>query len=246
MRKLTSLILFLFCLGCLDARADRKDRGVASLTSENPHLAKGEMMLGGSASYSMHNNDTYRVLIIENVNSQGYNVSAKPFFLYAVADDFAIGVSGLYKRGMTDLRSAGVSLMGTELEMKDFYSISNKWGVGVLGRKYLVLGHSGRFALFVDMELNFSCSQSKISNRQNNQIIGTYQTDWWAGVGVNPGVSIYVTEHFALQAGLGILNFGIGKIDQVRNQVGKGSASGFKASYAVDLLALNVGVAFRF
>lgn len=246
MRKLTSLILFLFCLGCLDARADRKDRGVASLTSENPHLAKGEMMIGGNVAYSMHNNDTYRVLIIENVSSQGYNVSAKPFFLYALTDDLAVGVSGLYKRGLTDLKSAGVSLMGTELKLEDFYSISNKWGAGVFGRKYLVLGHSGRFALFVDVELNFSCSQSKISSRQNNQVIGTYQTDWWIGLGVNPGISFYITDNFALQAGVGILNFGVGRINQVHNQVARGSASGFRASYAVDLLAMNIGVAFRF
>lgn len=246
MRKSSALILLLLCLGCFSARADRKDRGVASLTSEHPHMTKGEVMFGGNAAYSIHNNDAYRILIVENVNSQGYNISAKPFFLYALTDDFAVGVSGLYKRGFTDLRSAGVSLMGTELKMEDFYSLSNKWGAGVFARKYLVLGHTGRFALFVDVGLDFSCSQSKISNRQNNQIIGTYQTDWWLGLGVNPGLSVFVTEHFALQAGVGILNFGIGRINQVHNQVAKGSASGFKASYAVDLLALNIGVAFRF
>lgn len=194
----------------------------------------------------MHGNDNYRFLLTDGVTSNGFNISAQPYYLYAFADDFAVGGSFVYRRKMLDAASAGISVSDLSFSVKDLYSISNSWGFDAFVRKYLVLGTTGRFALFADMGLDMAFSQSRISDRREGLIVGTWQSGWNIGIGVKPGVSVFLTDSFSLQAGVGIFNIGFGNTRQVHNQVATGGRSGFGISYALDLLAVNIGLSFSF
>lgn len=246
MRRLFFTVILLFCLSCPAVQAERNDRGVASLSSEHPHLAKGESQAGGIASFTMHGNDNYRFFVTDGISSGGYNIKVEPYYLYAFADDFAVGASLYYNRSLLDVARAGVAVKDIALNVEDLYSVGDKWGASVFARKYLVLGHTGRFALYADMGVDFSLSHSKLSNRQDGQIKGTYQKEWYAGIFVKPGVSFYLNDSFSMQAGIGLVKLGMNNTDQVHNQVAEGSRRGFAASYFVDLLALNVGFTFSF
>lgn len=246
MRRYIFTVIFLFCIACNTAFADRNDRGVASLNPDHPHLAKGENQVGGIASFSMHGNDNYAFFVTDGVTSNGYSFKVEPYYLYAFADDFAAGISVYYNRSMLDVAKAGIAVKDIAFSVEDLYSIGDKWGASIFARKYLVLGHTGRFAFYVDMGLDFNLSHSKLSNRQDGQIIGTYQQDLYAGLFVKPGISFYLTDCFSMQAGIGLVKLGINNTKQVHNQVAEGSRNGFTGYYMVDLLALNVGFTFSF
>ena len=229
------------------AQAQKSGRGITSLQAKGePFLRKGGWILGGSASASGHNSDAYRIAVLGGINSIGYNISVKPTFLYAFADDMAIGASAVYKRTSFDLASAGLEVMGASINVQDYISLGHNYGGAFLFRKYMTLGRQGRFAIFIDAQLQLTGGQSKLTDRQNGSVIGTYQTSWDVSLGVNPGLAAYVTNHLVLGASVGILGLDYSWTKQVHNQVSDGSRGAFTGSYALNLLALSLGLYYSF
>lgn len=241
---LTALLL---CLCLYPAQADKGDRGITSLQAKGePFLRKDGWILGGSASVSGHSSEDYRLAIIGGINTIGYNVSVKPTFLYAIADDMAIGASAVYRRTSFDMASAGLEVMGASINVEDYISLSHNYGGAFLFRKYLTLGQQGRFAIFIDAQLQLTGGQSKLTDRQNGAVVGTYQTSWDVSLGVNPGLAAYITNHLVLGASVGIFGIDYTWSRQTHNQVSQGSKGAFTGSYALNLLALSLGVYYSF
>lgn len=241
------LSVLLVCLCLFPARADRNDRGITSLQAKGePFLRKGGWLLGGSATASGQTGDNYRLAVIGGINNTGYNVSVKPTFLYAIRDDMAIGASAVYRRTSFDLASAGLEVMGASIDVEDYFSIGHNYGGAFLFRKYLTLGQQGRFALFVDAQMQLTGGQSKVTDRQNGSIKGTYQTSWDFSLGVNPGLSAYITNHLVMGASVGIFGLDYSRSKQIHNQVYDGSKGAFSGSYSLNLLALSVGIYYSF
>jgi hypothetical protein len=53
----------------------RKLRG---FTSDTNFVPKGQWIFGGTASYSTHTNKNYKLLIITDIDSDGYTVNVSP------------------------------------------------------------------------------------------------------------------------------------------------------------------------
>ncbi len=241
------LSALLVCLCLVPARADRNDRGITSLQAQGePFLRKGGWILGGSASASGQSGDKYRLAVIGGINNTGYNVSVKPTFLYAIADDMAIGVSGVYRRASFDLSSAALEAMGASIDVEDYFNIGHNYGGAFIFRKYLTLGQQGRFALFVDAQMQLTGGQSKVTDRQNGSIKGTYQTSWDVSLGVNPGLSAYITNHLVMGASVGIFGIDYTHSKQIHNQVSDGTRGSFTGSYTLNLLSPSIGVYYSF
>ena len=58
----------------------RKQRG---FTSDTNFVPKGQWIFGGTASYSMHNNSNYKLVVVDNINSDGYTLNVSPMIAYA-------------------------------------------------------------------------------------------------------------------------------------------------------------------
>ena len=84
-------------------------------------------MAGGSVKYSQHINNDFNLLVISDINSKGYNVSANPKALYLFRDNMGVGLRFSYDRSMLDLASANISMSEISMGAKDCYQISHKY-----------------------------------------------------------------------------------------------------------------------
>ena len=107
MRRFIIIFSMLF-LGALSAGAQHYDRGYEAVPS-SPFLKKGTWMLGGTLRYTQHVNDKYNFLVINDINSEGYKISANPKFMYMFKDNMGAGLRLSYDRSMLDLASADLS-----------------------------------------------------------------------------------------------------------------------------------------
>lgn len=63
------------------------DRGIQSHT----FIPKGQWMVGSTFSYSEHEDDNYKFLVLEKIESTGYTFKVSPFFGYFIRDNVALG-----------------------------------------------------------------------------------------------------------------------------------------------------------
>ena len=128
----------------------RQNRGIANIRTE--FVPKGQWVFGGSVSYSTHTNNNYNFLIIEDIQSNGYQFKVTPLVGYAYSKNSLIGVRFGYSRGLTELDNASLSI--TSLDNSFFYSLKHAYNVEALWRKYIPLGRDNkRFALFAEVGL---------------------------------------------------------------------------------------------
>lgn len=241
------LASLLLCLCVYPARADRNDRGIASLDAKSePFLSEGGWMAGGAASISSHSNENYRVAILGGINSDGYGLRVKPSVIYGLADDLALGVSAVYKRDGMNLNSAELEMAGVSLDVEKYISLKHHYGGAFFLRKYLTLGNQGRFALFADASVQLTGGQARLTDRQSGSVVGTWQQSWDVSFGVNPGLAAYVSDHLVLGASVGIFNIDYRWTRQVHNQVYHGNSGAFTGSYAINLMDLSVGLYYSF
>ena len=86
----------------------RQNRGVANIRTE--FVPKGQWVFGGSVSYSTHTNNNYTFLIVEDIESNGYQFKITPLVGYAYSKNALVGVRFGYSRGLTELDKASLSI----------------------------------------------------------------------------------------------------------------------------------------
>ena len=138
--KRTFIILLLAALSALPALAketdkeeavkpDKSHRGLVSMSQM--FVPKGQWLTGLNASFSTHSNDMYNIVIINDVNSEGYTVKVSPMLGYAVMNNMVVGVKFGYSRNLLRLDDGGISIggdSGISLSADNYYSASGVWG----------------------------------------------------------------------------------------------------------------------
>ena len=244
MRKylLISSILF---LGAIGAEARNYDRGYDKIQSA-PFVTKGAWMVGGTLSYSQHINDGHNILLINDINSKGYNLSVNPKVLCMVKDNMGVGLKFSYDRGMLDLSSASLSVAGIEMNAKDCYQINHKYSVHAVCRAYIPFSNIKRFSLFADVLLGGSFKQGKAFNAGAEYVYGTYQQATSLELAVNPGIMVFLSNRLSMECNVGLFGVNYGWNNQVTNQVSTGGADLAAAGFMVDLLSIGVGLSYYF
>lgn len=230
-----------------EIKARKAQRGVTQLGKDAPVVAaKGSWMFGGTLGYTNYNAKNYSLAIVDGINMENYNIMVKPSVMYVFANNFGVGVKGIYKRGMTDLAKAGTNFNDIEIKVEDFYSLNQTGGGSVFLRAFLPL-HSNRFAVIGDFHVGGQAGTSKLSKKKDeNSTPGTYKKNWSVDMGVDFGMMAFFTKHFAMEAELGILGFGWNGSKSVDNQIYNEAVNFAKAYYSVNLLSLNVGAYLYF
>lgn len=228
----------------------RKQRGFYTNTCFVP---KGQWIFGGTASYSAHVNENYKVLIINDINSEGYTVNVAPMIAYAPWRNMAVGLRFGYGRSMLALDSAALSFgegdSGVNINVDYFHQVKHSYTGTIFWRPYIPLGHSNRFAIFAEVQLNFTGSQSRVvaedgvvDGMQNYR--GRYSTSFGASVGLQPGIVAFVTNNTALELSIGVFGIGYERTRQLRNQIEEGSFKSSDMNFRVNLLSIGFGVSF--
>ena len=244
MHRILTIITILF-LGSLSAGAQNYDLGYETIPS-SPFVSKGTWVVGGSMSYSQHINDGHSILVVDNINSRGYNVSVNPRALYMMKDNMGVGLKLSYDRNMMDLASADLSIAGVEMNAADCYQIAHEFSAYALCRAYIPFSNIRRFSLFADVMLGGSYKQGKAFNAGLEYISGTYETATNLKLVVNPGIMAFLTNHLAVECNMGLFGLSYGWKNQIGNQVEVGSTDLASAGFMVNLLSVEIGLSYYF
>lgn len=219
----------------------RQNRGISNLKTE--FVPKGQWVFGGSVSYSTHNNNNYNFLIIEDIQSTGYQFKVTPMLGYAYSKNSLVGLRFGYSRGMTDLDNASLSI--TSLDNANYSSLKHSYNVEALWRKYIPLGKDNkRFALFAEVGLAMGGSQSKLAAGPSASPSGTYATSFDVAFGVNPGISAFLTNNMAIEVNIGVFGFNYSNTRQVSNQVVMSGSSSSQMNFKVNIFSIGLGASF--
>ena len=203
-------------------------------------------MLGGTARYSQHLNDDYNMLIINDINSNGYNVSVNPRLMYMFKDNMGVGLRFSYDRSMLDLASADLSVSDITMSAKDCYEIQHQFSAHGVYRAYIPLGSSKRVAMFADLLFGGSYKQGKNFNAGGDYVLGTYTQKYALELAVEPGIVAFLSERLAVEMNVGIFGLNYSWTDQLKNQVIGGHSDSTSAGFMVNLLSLGVGLSYYF
>jgi hypothetical protein len=240
------IIISMLLLGAFSAEAQQHyDRGYEAFPS-SPFIKKGTWVAGGTLRYSQHVNDGHKILVIDDINSKGYNISVNPKLLYMLKDNMGVGLKFSYDRGMLDLASADLAISDISMGAKDCYQINHKYSAYALCRAYVPFGNIKRFSLFADVMLGGSFKQGKSFNAGAEYVLGAYEQAFSLELAVNPGIMAFLTERLALELNVGIFGLSYNWKDQIRNQVSAGNSGLTSAGFMVNLLSLDVGISYYF
>ena len=169
--KFVSLVL-IYCASYLSLGAQEVfQRKLEQIT----FVPKGQWITGVSVSYSQSDQDRYQFLVIENLSGDTYTFKVSPMVMFAFKDNLAAGGRLSYSRQRTRLNSADIVLDSeTSYNIDNLYSISHNYGGMFAFRNYISLGHSTRFGLFNEVQLQFGGGQSKLCNGSGTDFSGTY------------------------------------------------------------------------
>lgn len=223
----------------------RKRRGISNLKT---HIVPaGQWVFGGTLSYSTHSNDSYKLLVVENINSDGYTFKISPLIGYSILPNSIIGVKFAYSRTFMEIDNANINLGegdgALNFGVDYYYALKHSYDIVAIWRQYIPLGrHNKRFALFSEFQLAMGGSQSKYA--EGSTIKGTYSRGFNMSLGVNPGIVAFLTNNMAVEVNVGVLGINYSSNRQVHNQVSSGETSTSLMNFSINLFSVGLGVAF--
>ncbi len=229
-----------------DRSAERESRGLTSYN--NAFVAKGQWAVGASMSYSTHSNDNFNLVIIENIESTGYNFDVSSMFAYAFADNNSVGARVNYSRNLLRLDNSDViigdeeSTSGVNFSLDDCYLLTHSYSMMAILRQYIPLGNNKRFALYNEVQLEGGGSQSKYS--YDSPVQGTYSSTTSFGLNFAPGVTAFISNRVALEINVGAMGFNFSKTTQTHNQVYTGESSTNMFNFKVNILSMGFGITY--
>ncbi len=226
-------------------REMRKQRGLSNL--KNTIVPAGQWVFGGTLSYSTHNNDSYKLLVVEGIDSDGYTFKVSPLVGYSILPNSLVGVRFAYSRSLTSLDHAALNIgegdAALNFEFDYYYALKHSYDVQAIWRQYIPLGKKNkRFALFTEFQLSMGGAQKKYA--EGAPVRGTYSKSFNIGVGVNPGIVAFITNNAAIELNIGVLGLTYSSTQQVHNQVASGNTSSSFMNFSINIFSIGVGMAF--
>ena len=224
----------------------RKHRG---FSTDVCFVPKGQWIFGGTASYSTHTNRDYRLLVIDNINSDGYTVNVSPMVAYAIGKNMAVGVRFGYGRTLLALDNASVSVAGNDFNIDYFHRINHAYTGTIFWRPYIPLGYSNRFAVFAEVQLSMNGGQSRVVAENGvvdglQDYVGNYSKSIGASAALQPGIAAFVTNNTALELSIGVFGISLDRVKQLKNQVEVGSINSSGMNFKLNFLSVGFGVSF--
>ena len=227
------------------SRTERiRRRGLTDMAST--FVPRGQIITGAAISYSTHANDNYTFMVVEGIESEGYNFRVSPMVAYAIRENMAIGLRGVYSRSNLTIDKADLKFgdeeTGTEITVDNFKAVQHTYTVSAIWRNYIPLGKSRRFAIFNEISLGAGGTQAIFAADQ--PIRGTFQEGYTISLGVSPGLMAFATNNVAIEVNVGVMGINLTEVEQVHNQVSVGNRRTSNMNFKVNLLSIGVGVSF--
>lgn len=222
-------------------RVKRIDRGI----QEKVFIPKGQWLVGGTVSYSEHDEDNLNFIVLKNIEALGYDFKVSPYVGYFFHDNMAAGMRFAYNRTYLDMGNFELNLgEDFNISLDDVYYLEHKYEVAGFLRTYLPVGNSKIFGLFNECRLTYGYARGKNSTGSGTQYDGTFQTTHNLEIGFAPGVTAFVTDWSAVEVSMGIMGFDFKWVDQKTNQVEHGKRRVSSGNFKINLFSINIGMTF--
>ena len=245
MKKKFSIILLFVMLGVVSvmAQSSRRVQRIDREVQKTVFIPKGSWMLGGTISYSEHNESNLNYLILKDIEGNGYDFSVSPYFGYFFRDNIAIGGRFAYKRDYLDLGNFDLNLgEDFNISLKDIYYLEHKYEASMFVRTYMPIGRSKIFGLFNEARLTYGYGTGKNSTGSGPEYDGTYQTVQNMQIGFAPGMTAFITDWSAVEVSVGIMGFDFKWLDQETNQIETGKQRISSGNFKINLFSINIGM----
>ena len=244
-RLMTILLLLVVIVGSAEAQRgkraiERIDRDVQKAV----FIPKGTWMVGGSVSYSEHDESNLNFLIMKDVEGKGYNFSVSPYLGYFFRDNIAAGFRFTYNRDYLDLGNMDINLGDITIAFDDLYYLEHKYEATGFLRTYIPIGRSKIFGLFNEARITYGYGKGKNSTGSGTTYDGTFQTVQNLQIGFAPGLTAFITNWSAVEVSVGVMGFDFKWIDQQSNQVEEGSMRTSSGNFKINLFSINIGMTF--
>lgn len=239
---ITILLASLLSLTGMEVRAQKSfSRGLEQIS----FVPKGQWITGVSVNYSQDHQDNYQFLIVENMSGDSYSFKVSPMLLYCFQDNMAAGGKFAYQRSMIDMSNANVIIDSeTSYDVDHLYSLRQNYYVTGAFRNYISLGHSSRFGFFSEVDLKFGGGQSKLVNGTGDDLTGTYERNFNFGLGLTPGVIMFLNNYSAIEVSVGVLGFDYTHTKSVTDRIYVANRHSKSANFKINLFSIAFGVAF--
>lgn len=190
MKKIILSVAAVFAFGFANAQEEVKEAG-------NGGFGKGNIFVSGTVGFSSMDD--------KDADWKSSNFTISPKVGYFLTENIAIGgqlgYSSSKDAAMDNVMGIDVSGFGSTFSV-------NTFSVGAFGRYYFT--PANQFSLFGELGVNYMTSTidevDGVSVDENNKVNGI-------GAGLGLGMNYFVSKNFALEAGIGVLNFTNAKPD---------------------------------
>lgn len=243
--KLTKLLIFLMtAVGMASAEAKAEENFEPDFESV-VFVPKGQWITGISVSYSQSNQKNYQFLVLENISGDTYSLKVSPMLLFTVKNDLALGGKFGYDRSLTKLESADIVLDSeTNYNVDHLYRLAHSYHGMAVMRNYFSLGRSKRFGLFTETQFDIGGGQAKLMNGLGDELSGSYEKSWNIGIGLAPGMSVFLNNFAALEVNVGVLGFEYNHTTTLTDQIYDAHVKTKSAIFRINLFSINFGVSF--
>lgn len=244
MKKLTRLLILLAAyvwIGCPEANAEEFEPDFESVC----FVPKGQWITGVSVSYSQSTQNNYQFLVLEDITGDTYSLKVSPMLLFTFKNDLAAGGKFGYSRNLTKLERADIVLdPETNYDVDHLYRLAHSYyGMAVM-RNYFSLGKSKRFGIFTETQLEIGGGQAKLMSGLGEDLTGNYEKNFNVGIGLAPGMSIFLNNFSALEVNVGVLGFEYNHVNTLTDQIYEANRKTKSAIFRINLFSINFGVSF--
>ena len=92
--------------------------------------------------------------------------------------------------------------------------------------------------------MEFGVGESKLTNGTGNDFTGTFERTYDVGVGVMPGLVMFLTNYSAIELSVGVLGFNYSHTKQTNDQIHIAHRDSKSSNFRIYLFSISFGVAF--
>ncbi len=174
-------------------------------------------------------------------------VKISPAAFYFIAKNTAVGARFGYSYTALDIDKASLSLgSDNNFDLSNHYFKNQSYSGLFAVRNYVPLFGSRVFAMFNEIRIGGTKSQGKSFQMDGDEKNGVYSEAYALNIGLCPGITMFLTNNFAFEVSVNVLECNYSYTKQTKNQVYTSSLSHFGTSFKPNLLGLAFSVMYYF
>lgn len=207
-------------------------------------IPRGKWGFGLTASYGeLTTEDSSILSLLTNLDFTGKTYSIKPYISYFIKHNQSIGLRFNYTRGVADLANLSVDFdEDLSFSIHDVSYYSQSFATSVFYRNYIGIGNSRRFAIFNEVDLDFSSGSSRFRRLYDGEPKNTRTYITKASLNFSPGVCVFIQEYVAATVSFGVFGLNLRKEHQWTDGVDEGSRFTSGANFRFNIFNINFGM----